>query len=118
MAYNNRALCSYDTGQFEDAIADLHEALRLDPDFAFAHTNIGLAYLADDDLDEAERHFQTATQLEPETGLFWYNLGFLYHVRENYRRAIRCYNRALRLSPDLRIARENRAAALRRNEPG
>ena len=117
MAYNNRAICFYDTGQYEDAIADLHEAIRLDPDFAFAHTNIGLAYLADDDLDEAERHFQTAARLEPETGLFWYNLGFLYHVRENYRRAIRCYNRALRLSPDLHIARINRAAALRRNEP-
>ena len=117
MAYNNRGLCYYDTEQYEDAIADLLEALRLDPDFAFAHTNVGLAYLAIDAPDEAEWHFRTATWLEPETGLFWYNLGFLYHVDENYQRAIRLYNRALRLSPDLHIARINRAAASRGDEP-
>ena len=48
------------------AIADYSEAIRIDPDNAFAYANRGLARLLEGKLSQAESDFQRCLALKPE----------------------------------------------------
>ena len=52
-----------DTGRYERAIRDFDQALRLDPDYARAYFNRGLAYARGDQHDRARSDFQKALTL-------------------------------------------------------
>ena len=43
-AFSNRGAAYYFLGEYEEAIADCTEAIRLDPDLALAYSNRGLAH--------------------------------------------------------------------------
>ena len=51
--------------QREEATGHLERAVALDPAFAEAHDNLGLAYLGQGRLLDARRHFQRALALQP-----------------------------------------------------
>jgi tetratricopeptide (TPR) repeat protein len=44
-AYNNRGAAYGNLGQYQRAIEDCNEAIRLKPDYAWAYNNRGIAYL-------------------------------------------------------------------------
>ena len=52
--------------RFDEAIREFQAALRLKPDYADAHDNLGLAYQQQGRLDEAIREFQAALRLKPD----------------------------------------------------
>jgi Flp pilus assembly protein TadD len=50
-----------------DALAELNEALRLDPNLSDAHCNIGIVLGKMGRRDEAVAHLREALQLEPNS---------------------------------------------------
>ena len=62
----------------------LTEAVKDAPDFAVAQSNLGLVYLAEAQLEEAQQAFQRAADLWPTNGLFQLNLGLACYFLEDY----------------------------------
>ena len=50
----------------DEAIAEYREAIRLKPDFAEAHNNLGNALQAKGKLDEAIAEYREAIRLKPD----------------------------------------------------
>ena len=53
-------------GQTDEAIGQYNEAIRLNPDHANAHYNLGLALAVKGQTDEAIQQFQEALRLKPD----------------------------------------------------
>ena len=53
-------------GRIPEAIEQLHEALRLNPNSAEAHNNLGLALLASGKARESIPEFEVTLRLKPE----------------------------------------------------
>jgi tetratricopeptide (TPR) repeat protein len=55
-----------ESGQYDAAIAEIREAIRLKPDFAEAHNNLGYALYATGQHDAAIAEFSEAIRLNPD----------------------------------------------------
>jgi tetratricopeptide (TPR) repeat protein len=53
-------------GRLDDAIKEYQMAIKLDPNYADAHYNLGLAYQKTGRLDDAVKEYQIAASLKPE----------------------------------------------------
>ena len=65
-AYQRRQRAPAPTGDLDGAIAEYRTALRLRPDYATAHHNLGDALRAKGDLDGAIAEYRTAVHLQPD----------------------------------------------------
>jgi Flp pilus assembly protein TadD len=63
---------------FEEAVAAYRQALSLQPDYAQAYHQMGLAYAALNRYPEAVKALEKAAQLRPRAGLIYENLGVAY----------------------------------------
>jgi Tfp pilus assembly protein PilF len=114
MAHNNLGLWYEDRGDLERAKAHFQEAIRLKPDYAAAHNNLGgvLARIPGQ-LDVATAHFQEALRLQPDFADARNNLGTaLFKTQGRLDDAIIQYREALRLKPDYAEAHNNLGNAL------
>ncbi len=86
---------------YEAAAVAAREAIRLKPDHAEAHFNLG-AILCDvkHDFPAAEAEFRQAIRLEPDHGETHYNLGNALAGQGKRDEAIAEYRTAIRLQPD------------------
>jgi tetratricopeptide (TPR) repeat protein len=88
-------------------LKDAQEKVRLYPNYAEAHYNLGLAY-ADLDLHFiAISSYKEAIRIKPDYAHVHYDLGVTYEKVEQYQAAIVSYKEALRLYPFFEIARNN-----------
>ena len=58
-------------------IADLEKAIILQPDFEFAHYNLGMIYALKRDFNEAVKHFSQAIVCNSEFAEAWFNRGLI-----------------------------------------
>jgi len=86
-------------GDYERAIRDFTQALRLDPDMPGAYNSRGLAHFARTDYDQAIADFTQAINLDSNYAAAYYNRALVYASKGNYDRAIDDYNQAIRLNP-------------------
>ncbi len=77
IAYMQRA-------DFDAAITELEAAIKLAPENASLHYNLGLAYKLKDQLDKAVPEFQNAIRLQPDLADAHYTLGVLYWQRGEF----------------------------------
>jgi tetratricopeptide (TPR) repeat protein len=78
--YNNSATNYMTMGQYDKAVAQLQDGLRLNPDNGLLYANLGLAYLSLDRRDDAKINFNQAFAHKFDSGtlrLFVYDLAFL-----------------------------------------
>lgn len=98
-------------GQFNKAIADYDEAIRLDSEHVDAYNNRANVYCELGQYERAIDDFNEAIRLDPEYALVYYNRGNTYRVLGQYERAIDDFNEAIRLDPQYAEAYDNRGVA-------
>ena len=103
--------------QFDAALSDLNESIRLDPASACALTNRGRVYAFKRDLDRAMADYDEAIRIDPTFALAynnrgdaWFNRGDLDRAIAIQRRkagAIADFRKALEINPGLGTARDS-----------
>ncbi len=91
----------------QEAEVCFREALRLDPEFAEAHANLGLLLDEEGKTAEAERQYRRALSLAPDLGRTRLNLGVLLANQKRFLEAEAAYMSALELTPDSPAAWSN-----------
>jgi tetratricopeptide (TPR) repeat protein len=112
-AYNNRGKAWNQKGDNDRAIADLDEAIRLDPTEALYYSNRGIAWRAKGDPDRAIADYTESIKLDPNYALAYNNRGIAWRLKGDYERAIADYSEAIRLEPKSAWAYNNRGIAWR-----
>ncbi len=91
----------------DKAVAALREAIRLKPEFAYAHANLGVALMRQGKLDEAIAEDREAIRLRPDDGTTHFNLGTALGRQGKLDEAIVALREAIRLQPDYAAAHAN-----------
>jgi len=112
-AFSNRAVGYYLKADYDRAIADCTEAIRLDPKFAKAFQTRGLAHLAKRDYDRAIADSTEAIRLDSKDAVVFKNRGAAYNGKGDSDRAIADLTEAIRLDPKSASAHNNRGNAYR-----
>jgi len=106
--YFRRAYKAYEAGYYEQAIADYSMAIALDPNYAGAYINRGIAYRKKDDYEQAIADYSRAIELDPNDAEAYYARGYVYDEKGDYEQAIADYSRAIELDPNIAEAYNNR----------
>ena len=109
------------------AIVDFTKAIELNPDYAIAYNNRGVAYYLKKEYESAIVDFTKAIELNPDYAIAYNNRGMAYGVKGEVDgsttrpdvpssklaviRAIKDYNPAIGLNPELAPAYYNRGVA-------
>jgi spermidine synthase len=99
-------------GETDAAIAEYQHVLRLLPDSAEAHNDLGLLLMAAGDLAGAAASFERAARADPGSAAAFHNLGLVHASHGNAWAAERSYREALTRDPRLVEAWGNLAALL------
>ena len=100
VAFTNRGLAYKRKGQWDRAIADFSEAIRLKPDFATAFNNRGNIYYGKGQFDRAIKDYDKAIHLKPDLAEAFGNRGNVYRKQGHFDRAIKEYDKAIHLKPE------------------
>jgi Tfp pilus assembly protein PilF len=109
--YFYRGICYHYNHDYEKAITDYTQALKLNPDDAEAYTNRGVVYADQGKYSEAIADYTQALKLNPDLAEAYNNRGLVHGVQGKYREAIADYTQALKLNPDFAWAYYNQACA-------
>ena len=115
VAFTNRAFAYKRKGEWDKAITDYDEAIRLMPDLVFAFNNRGNAYYFKGQLDRAIEDYNTAISMQPDLAEAFANRGNVYRKKGQLDRAITDYNLALELEPDNAQVFADRGLAYEKN---
>lgn len=107
-SYVYRALVWVDRRQFDKARDDLQQALRLNPNSALIHNNLGSIAERKGEIDRAIESYGEAIRLDPKYAQAFYNRAHAYMAKRDYRSAIIDYGRAIDLQRDFADAWSNR----------
>ena len=89
------------------------EAIRLNPDYAVAFYNRGIAHSDKGDLDGALQDYSEAIRLKPDYAVAFNNRGIARRDKGDLDGALQDYSEAIRLKPDYAEAFNNRGVARR-----
>lgn len=110
----SRALALFDSGKYDDALAEFEAALRIEPGSALVHNKMGVIYAERRDLARAEHEFRKAIECDDKHAPAYSNLGNIFLERGELDRAIAAYEEAIALDPHHAPAYHNLAIAHRR----
>ena len=86
-------------GEFDLAIQDFDQAIRLDPEFTLAYYSRGRAYYFKDNIDHAIQDFDQVIRLDPGYVDVYKDRGWIYHEKGNDDHAIQDFGQAIRHDP-------------------
>ena len=99
-----------DEGDFEKAIAEFKEVLKLDPKNVHAYNNIGIAYFRTGNLDQAIAYYTKAIDLGIADANMYFFRGQMYgKYQQEDAKAIKDYTKAIELQANFSRAYLNRA---------
>ena len=121
-----RGDAAFNAGEYLEAARWFEESVRLSPDLAEAHTNLGLAYVGLSRIEEGIRELEQAVSLDPAQGQAEFHvamaygeagqtqeallrLGKCFFKKDDPARASQYFTRVITVSPETRQAREARA---------
>jgi tetratricopeptide (TPR) repeat protein len=110
--HNNLGCALQDRGEFDGAIQQFEQALRLDANYPEAESNLGNALLLAGKPEEAMRHWEQALQLKPDFPQVQYNLGLCLARQGKLSEAIVFWEQAVRGKPRYAEAHYNLGVAL------
>ena len=104
---------------FDAAINSYKKALKIKPDYAETHYNMGAAIMGKGDLDAAIYSYKKAVKIKPDYAEAHNNLGAAFMGKGEPDAAIDSYRKALKIKPDYAEAYNNMGNALTdKREPG
>jgi lipoprotein NlpI len=106
--YANRCWAYKAKGDYDSAMQDCNEAIRIDPANARAFGGRGAMYGERGEVDRAIAEFNEAIRLDPKSVSAFNNRGTAYKAKGEFDRAIAEFNEAIRLDPKSAIAFNNR----------
>jgi len=112
-AFLNRGFAYDRKGQYDRAIEDYDQAIKLNPNFVLAFVDRGDAYNSKHEYDRAIQDLDQAIKLDPNFAPAFYNRGNAYDSELEYDRAVRDYDQAIKLDPNFAAAFYQRGNALR-----
>ncbi len=98
--------------KLDQAIRHYHRALAIQPSYAQAHNNLGMALDDQGNFDEAIQHYRQALRIKPNYAQAHNNLGITLDNQGKSGEAIEHYEQALRIRPDYAKAHNNLGIAL------
>jgi tetratricopeptide (TPR) repeat protein len=110
-AFLNRGVGHHRKNEYDLAIADYNQSIRLNPNNAATYYNRGHAYFRKENYDLAIADFSQAIRLNPKEARAFYNRGVARGAKQNYDDAIADYNETIRLDPNFANAFYNRGFA-------
>jgi tetratricopeptide (TPR) repeat protein len=110
-AFLDRGMLFAGRGDYDLAIEDYTQAIRLDTNNSAAYFNRGIAYYFKSDYDRAITDYTQAIKLDPNDASAYYNRGIAYRNKDDYDRAITDYTQAIKLDPNDAGAYNNRGLA-------
>jgi tetratricopeptide (TPR) repeat protein len=109
-AFHSRGIAYRFKGDYDRAIQDYSQAIKLNGKLAMAFNNRGVAYDKKGDYDRSIADFDQAIKLKPSAEAH-FNRGNAYLGKSQYAQAIDDYNAALKLQGDFAPAFDNRCWA-------
>jgi len=97
--YVERGEAYLEKKQYDEAIINFTDAIRLYPKYGIAYERRGVAYLWKYQYDKAIIDFTEAIRLDPKYADAYYWRGEVYRVRKQYDEAIIDYTDVIRLNP-------------------
>ena len=94
----------YENEDYDTAIAEFTEAIRLDPSYADAYRCRGDAYQGKGQYNKAIKDLTEAIRLDPDNADAYFSRGDAYNWKEQYNKAIKDLTEAIRLDPDIPLA--------------
>ncbi|MDY6864550.1 MAG: tetratricopeptide repeat protein, partial [Halobacteriota archaeon] len=88
-----RANAYYYAGDFENAEKEYGKAIRIDPDYAAAHNNLGVLFKDLKRYEEAEKEYGKAIRIDPDYAAAHNNLGVLFKDLKRYEEAEKEYGK-------------------------
>jgi tetratricopeptide (TPR) repeat protein len=99
IAYNNRGNAFSGMGQYEQAIKDYDESIRVDPNYAKPFNNRGVARQKKGEYDRALEDFDAAIDIDPNYANAFANRGETYQKKGDFALALKDFDQAIRLDP-------------------
>ena len=96
----------------DEAIAQLQQAVEIQPDFAEAQGGLGAALVRRGRLDEAIAHYREALEIDPDSAIAHANLGNVFLNQGRPDKALEHFRKIVELSPESAGARNNLGVAL------
>jgi tetratricopeptide (TPR) repeat protein len=109
-AFNNRGVAYRLKGDYDRALADYAQAIKLNAKLAAVFVNRGVVYDKKGELDHAIQDYDQAIKLKPSVEAY-FNRGNAYLGKSQYASAIDDYNQAIKLKADFGPAFDNRCWA-------
>ena len=97
--------------EYDKAIEAYTSAIVLDPNYARAYNNRGIAYVYKGRYDRAIEDYSKAIVLDPNLAQAYNNRGIAYGMKGQYDRAIEDFNKTIALDPNNAIAYTGRGIA-------
>lgn len=107
-ALNMRGACWMEIGEYDNAIKDYTEYIRIKPNEAEIYNMRGIAWTFKENYDEAIADYTEAIRLDPKYDLTYINRAHAWDEKQEYRKAVADYTEAIRLDPKHTIAYTNR----------
>ena len=99
LAYSGRGDAYVEKGDFDHAIADYDQAIKLDPDYPNAYHNRGMIHLIRGDYDAAMADCNQAIKLNPDYALGYFVRGLVYFDEGNFAKAQADLKKSAELNP-------------------
>lgn len=107
IVYNNLGHALASERQYEGAVAQYRQAIKINPHYAAVHNNLGAALNELKRYDEAIKSFQQAINIEPDYAEAHNNLANALRQKGEVKQAIVYYDNAIRLKGDYAEAHFN-----------
>jgi len=109
--YATRGYAYFNEEEYDKAISDYNQAIKIDPDFAKAYYSRGIVYYKKKEYDKAISDYNQAIKIYPTYRDAYSNRGSAYVDKEEYDKAISDYNQAIKIDPTYGVAYYNRGLA-------
>ena len=110
LPYDLSWVIHYNEEDWDLAIANLLELIRISPNDAVAYMNLGTCKSKKGNLDDAVTDLIKATELDSANAEAHMKLGVVYLMRENYNLALEYLTRSIDLDPGVPVAYLHRAS--------